>query len=221
MGTETAQLSEIRILLVDDHPVVCEGLRAILGREPGFSVVGEAYSAAEALEKVNRLSPTVVLMDVRMPGVGGLEATRSIKGQSPETRVLVLTVEDSEQMLLQALEAGADGFVVKHSPSQTIVSAVRSVADGSILLSLEMLRDLLGTIREGEVEARPIGDLTDRELEVLGLVAQGFSNRSIAERLKIAEITVKKHVQNLVRKLGARDRTQAAVLGVKHGIVKL
>ena len=215
----------IRVLLVDDHPVVIEGLRTMLSDEAGIEVAGEAASGEEAIEKVEEVAPHVVLMDIRMPGIDGIEATRRLKQKHPTTAVILLTMYDSEAYVVEGIRAGAAGYLTKDASRELLCHAVRAVVDGGILVRGELLRRALekhfrspedGGDRE---QLTLLEQLSPRELEVLGRVAQGHGNRAISEELHLAEVTVKKHVQSIISKLGASDRTHAAVMAVRSGLV--
>lgn len=219
-------MDAIRVLLADDHPVVLEGLRTMLSGEEGIEVVGEAAGGEEALEKVEEAAPHVVLMDIRMPGMGGLEATRHLKRKYPTIAVIVLTMYDSDSYMVEAIRAGAAGYLTKDASRELLCHAVRAVVDGGTLVRSGLLRRALqGHHRAPEdagdpEEATLLEQLSPRELEVFTLVVQGYGNRAIAEELHLAEVTVKKHVQSIISKLGASDRTHAAVLGVRSGMVE-
>jgi DNA-binding NarL/FixJ family response regulator len=215
----------LRVLVVDDHPVVREGLRAMLGTVPRIELVGEAGSGQEAIEMAARLEPDVVLMDILMPGMSGIEATQQIKEARPSTAVIVLTMYDTEAHVVGALRAGAAGYLVKDFSRELLCSAIDAVMEGGAMVRSDLLRQAV----EG-VSRRPIGrghavpgmaeNLTPRELEVLRLVAQGQANREIARELSLAEVTVKKHVQSIIGKLGVSDRTHAAILAVRTGLAE-
>ncbi|GAA0259789.1 response regulator transcription factor [Saccharothrix mutabilis subsp. mutabilis] len=214
----------VRVVLVDDQDLVRAGFRVILGTEEGVEVVGEARDGLEAVEVVGRLRPDVVLMDVQMPGVDGLEATRRILGPSgadSPIRVVILTTFDREDYLFEALRAGASGFLLKNSSPEDLVDAVRVVARGDALLSPEVTRRVIARFTAPSVAtptARPSA-LTDREFEVLVHLARGASNAEIAAALYLGETTVKTHVSRILAKLGLRDRTHAVVFAYEHGIV--
>lgn len=218
----------IRVLLVDDHPVVREGLRAMLREDPGLDVVGEAEDGPSALDAVDLLAPEVVLMDVRLPGTSGVEVAREVVRRHPATSVILLTVYESEFFLLEGLRAGAAGYLMKDSPAPLILQGIRAAAAGATVVARALLRRALGEVRElerlpephGPEPAALRGGLTPRELEVLRLLSEGYGNRDISAALNLAEVTVKKHVQTLVRKLGARDRTHAAVQGARLGLLE-
>ncbi|MEW6034229.1 MAG: response regulator transcription factor [Chloroflexota bacterium] len=215
-----------RILVVDDHPVVREGLRTMLSGEAGFQIVGEAGNGEEAIEKAQQLEPDVMLVDIRMPGMNGIEVTRRIKSERPTTAVIVLTMYDSEMYVVEAIRAGAAGYLVKDSSRDLLCHSIRAVVNGGTMVRSGLLRQavqlLLNTPRHVPREAgsTPTERFTARELDVLRLVAQGLSNRPIARELNLAEVTVKKHVQNIIGKLGASDRTHAAIVAVRLGLVE-
>jgi DNA-binding NarL/FixJ family response regulator len=214
----------IRVAIADDQTLVRGGFRSILDGQPDIEVVGEAGDGAEAVEAAERLAPDVILMDVRMPGTDGLEATRRIAARGLATRVLVLTTFDVDEYVYEAMKAGASGFLLKTAPPRQLAEAVRTVAAGDEILAPSVTRRLV----EQFVRRPPPGtgvparlaDLTERELEVLRLVARAKSNAEIAAELFVTEATVKSHVNRLLGKLGLRDRTQAIVLAYETGLVE-
>lgn len=208
----------VRVLVADDEPLVRSGLRLILDAEPDLQVVGEAGDGAEAVELTRALRPDVVCMDVRMPGVDGLRATELVLRLPDPPRVLVVTTFEHDGYVLDALLVGASGFLLKRAGADEMVQAVRTVAVGQSLLYPEALRDLVRS-RPRAVAGAPV--LTPREREVLGLVAQGMTNAEIATALVVGVETVRTHVASVLAKLGARDRTQAVVLGYRAGLVDL
>lgn len=211
----------IRILIADDHPVVRRGLKVLLGTEPGFEVVGEASTGAEAVESAARLSPDVILMDLVMPDVGGAEATRRILASDAEARVLVLTSFGSDNRLFPALHAGALGFLLKDATGEELVGAIRRVARGQSSLSPEIARRLVREVTQEPTGEDPKEPLTPRETDVLRSLAQGRSNDEIADHLRISPATVRTHVSNILGKLGLSRRTQAVLYALRHGIVSL
>ncbi|MGX1562452.1 response regulator [Streptomyces sp. NPDC055506] len=215
----------IRVLIVDDQAMVRQGFTVLLGTQPDIEVVGEAREGGEAVAKAAETSPDVVLMDIRMPGVGGIEATELITAAHPDIRVLVLTTFDLDEYVYDALRAGASGFLLKDASSEQLAEAVRVVAAGEALLAPVITRKLIAEF--SRLDDRPraplkerICDLTERETEVLALIAQGLSNGEIARHLFVAEQTVKTHVGRILVKLGLRDRTQAAVFAYESGLVR-
>jgi DNA-binding NarL/FixJ family response regulator len=205
----------IRILLADDHPVVRDGLAAMLGTQPDFQVVGEAGNGAEAVAEAARLRPDVVLMDLEMPSLDGIEAIRRLRAADPAIQVVVLTAFDTDERILGALQAGAQGYLLKGAPRAEIFAAIRAVSAGGALIPPVVASKLLRQVRAAESPDA----LTSREREVLGLVAAGLANREIAARLSISERTVKFHVSSLLSKLGARNRTQAVRLARDRGLI--
>jgi DNA-binding NarL/FixJ family response regulator len=212
----------IRVLLADDQALVRTGFRLILGGEPGIEVVGEAGDGAEAARLAAELRPDVVLMDVRMPEVDGIEATRRIVVDETSPRVLVLTTFDLDDIVYDALRAGASGFLLKDAPEERLLTAIQVVAEGGSLFAPSVTRRLIDEFSRRAPTAPPpaLDELTARELEVLQLVAQGLSNAEIAARLVVSEHTVKTHVARILQKLDLRDRTQAVVLAYESGLVR-
>ena len=211
----------IRVLIADDQPLVRTGLRMILSTEPDIDVVGEAVDGAQAVDLSDRHRPDVVLMDVRMPGVDGIAATRTITAAADPPRVLVLTTFDLDEVVYDALRAGASGFLLKDAPEDRLVTAIHVVAEGGSLFAPSVTRRLIEefSARAPRRDATVSG-LTEREHEVLGLVARGMSNAEIAAELVVSENTVKTHVARLLMKLGVRDRVQAVVLAYESGLVR-
>lgn len=209
----------IRVLVVDDEPLVRQGLRTILGSDPHLNVVGEAADGAAALTAVRRWSPDVVCMDVRMPEIDGIRATELVLALPRPPKVLVVTTFSSDAYVLDALRAGAAGFVLKRASAQELIAAVRTVASGDNLLFPAAVRDL--ALRHRRPVSYAGEPLTVREREVLVLLAEGLGNAAIAERLVVGVETVRSHVGSLLRKLGARDRTHAVVLAYENGLVRL
>jgi DNA-binding NarL/FixJ family response regulator len=213
----------IRVLLADDQALVRAGFRLILELADGIEVAGEAADGREAVARAKELQPDVVLMDVRMPELDGIAATRRLRQAGVEARVLVLTTFDLDEYVYEAMRAGACGFLLKDAPRDQLVAAVRTVARGEALLAPAITRRLIERFvdRPRPAESVPaLAELTRRELEVLQLVAQGLSNFEIASRLVLGEATVKTHVARILRKLGLRDRVQAVVFAYEAGVVE-
>ncbi len=219
-----AQPTPIRILLVDDQRLMREGLRILLELEPDLEVVGEAGDGQAALEAYAALRPDVVLMDVRMPGMDGVEATWRLRERWPEARVIILTTFDDDEYVFEGLRAGALGYLLKDVSGQELAEAVRTVAGGGALIEPSVARKVLAEFARLAPPARPIeaglpDPLSEREREVLRLLAQGLTNREIAARLHLAEGTVKNYVTHILQKLGVRDRTQAALRAREMGLL--
>ena len=214
-------MSAIRVLLVDDESLIRAGLRAIIDAEPDLDVVGEAADGAEAVAEVRSLRPDVVCMDVRMPRVDGLEATRLLVARAEAPRVLVLTTFENDDYVYEALAAGASGFLLKRATPEQVTAAIRTVHAGESLLFPDAVRRLVQAHR-GPADQRPgLPTLTDREGEVLRLMARGMSNAEIAAELVLGVETVKSHVASLLNKLDVRDRTQAVIRAYESGFVPL
>ncbi|MEU3916679.1 response regulator transcription factor [Streptomyces sp. NPDC029004] len=214
----------IRVLIVDDQIMVREGFSVLLNAMPDIEVVGEAVNGREAVARVAELAPDVVLMDIRMPELNGIEATREIVAAHADAKVLVLTTFDLDEYVYQALRAGASGFLLKDASARQLADGVRVVAAGEALLAPTVTRRLITEFSKLSQAPRPpalaqIGDLTERETEVLVLIAQGLSNAEIASHLVVAESTIKTHVSRVLVKLGLRDRTQAAVFAYEARLV--
>jgi len=220
-------VTPVRVVLVDDHELMRQGIRTILSAQPDIEVVGEAGSGEQALELVPQVEPDVVCMDVEMPGMGGLEATRRlVDDPAVSAKVLMLTTFEREDYLLSALQAGASGFLLKNARPENLMDGIRAVAAGEALLSPEVTRAVIeravarGSLPERRMPAgTPPEQLTDRELEVLKLMARGLSNDEIAESLVVGRATVKTHVSNVLLKLGLRDRVQAVAFAYRNGLV--
>ncbi|MGW1722382.1 response regulator [Streptomyces sp. NPDC002306] len=216
----------IRVLIADDQMMVREGFSVLLNAMPDIEVVGEAVNGREAVQRVRELAPDVVLMDIRMPELNGIEATREIVASDGTAKVLVLTTFDLDEYVYQALRAGASGFLLKDASARQLADGVRVVAAGEALLAPSVTRRLItefsklsDTPRPASTAQAAYGELTERETEVLVLIAQGLSNAEIAGRLVVAESTIKTHVSRILVKLGLRDRTQAAVFAYEARLV--
>ena len=212
----------IRVLVADDQSMVRAGFRLLLGDEEDIEVVAEASNGREAVEKAERFQPTVVLMDIRMPELDGLEATRRILATSPAARVLILTTFDLDEYIYEALRAGASGFVLKDDPPEQLIAAIHTVAAGNALLSPSVTKRVIKQFTGIRRSAPPpaLDELTARERDILQLIAEGLSNAEIGERLFISETTVKTHVTHVLQKLNLRDRVQAVVLAYQSGVAE-
>jgi DNA-binding NarL/FixJ family response regulator len=219
-----ATAQPVRIVVADDHEVVRSGFAELLDTQPDFAVVGTAANGQQAVQVSRERGPDVVLMDIRMPGMDGIEATRQLASDGPGgPRVLVLTTFDLDEYVYDALRAGASGFLLKDVTAERLIEAVRIIAAGDALLAPGVTRRLISEFAQRPT-ARPravpaLGELTPRETEVFGLVAEGLSNPEIAARLVVTEETVKTHVSRILNKLGLRDRTQAVVAAYESGLV--
>ncbi len=214
----------VRILLVDDQRLMREGLRILLELEPDLEIAGEAADGQAALEAYARLRPDVVLMDVRMPGMDGVEATWRLRERWPEARIIILTTFDDDEYVFEGLRAGAQGYLLKDVSGHDLAEAVRTVAAGGALIEPSVARKVVAEFARLAPAARPPEEglpepLSEREKEILALLAQGLSNREIAARLSLAQGTVKNYVTNILQKLGARDRTQAALRARELGLL--
>lgn len=218
-------MTSIRILVVDDQALVRSGLRLILETETDITVIGEAGDGKEGVESARRMRPDVVLMDIRMPVMDGIEATRRLieAGLDPEPRVLILTTFDLDEYVYAAIRAGASGFLLKDAPPDDLIHAIRVVARGEALLAPTVTRRLIEEFASRpEPDAQPggMGELTERELEVLRSLAAGLSNAEIADVLFVSEATVKTHISHILTKLDLRDRVQAVVVAYESGLVR-
>ena len=209
----------IRLLVADDHPVVRDGLRGVFEGDPDFEVAGEAADGAEAVDRATALAVDVVLMDLRMPRMGGVEAIGLLRERAPAIHVLVLTTYDSDADVLPAIEAGATGYLLKDAPRDELVRAVRAAHQGQSVLAPTVARKLMGHVRAPARRPAASETLTDRELEVLRLVAAGTTNKEAARRLFISEATVKTHLLHLYAKLGVRDRAAAVAAAYRAGLL--
>ena len=234
-GESDTRSMPAQILIADDHELVRDGVKHMLGYEEDLEVVGEASNGREVVELCRRLKPDLVLLDVRMPEMGGLEATRAIKAEQPEVSVLVISTYRNLDYLLEAIEAGADGYILKDAPNPQLTNAMRRALDGESPLNQELAMQLIQRLTSktsqsagpppapegGDSASTPVPNkLTSRELEVLGLLAQGKTNQDIAEELLISRATAKVHVQHIIAKLEVSDRTQAIVCAFKQGLIR-
>lgn len=202
----------IRVFLLDDHEVVRQGLRALLEAAGGIEVVGESGLAEEATARIPALRPDVAVLDARLPDGSGIEVCRAVRAVDPTVRALILTSYDDDEALFAAIMAGASGYVLKEVTGLNLVGAIRQVADGNSLIDPALTARVLERVRNGPASAPELADLTERELELLALIAEGLTNRQIGERMFLAEKTIKNYVSAILAKLGLERRTQAAVL---------
>lgn len=216
-------MGKIRILLADDHAILRAGVRMLLESQPDMEVVGEAGDGLETIQKVRKLHPDVVVMDIAMPGLSGLEATQRIKTECPEVQVLTLTMYEDERYFFRVIQAGASGYVVKGAPPSDLIAAIRSVSQGHAYLypslAKKMIDDYLGRAKEGGREA--YDDLTDREREVLRLIAEGRTGKEISDLLYISVHTVERHRQNLMAKLDLHNRTALIKYAIRKGLIEI
>jgi DNA-binding NarL/FixJ family response regulator len=212
----------IRVVIADDQSMVRAGFRMLLTDEEGIEVVAEASTGFEAVDKAARFNPDVILMDIRMPELDGIEATRRVVAADPASRVLILTTFDLDEYVFQALRSGASGFVLKDEPPEQLIAAVRTVAAGDGLLSPSVTTRVIREFARRPRTTRPVGfdELTGRELDVFALIARGLSNAEIASQLFLGETTIKTHVTHVLQKLKLRDRVQAVVLAYESAIVE-
>jgi NarL family two-component system response regulator LiaR len=221
MTNHQTQPAEIRILITDDHAVVREGLRTLIGLEPGMEVIGEAANGLEAVQLACDLKPDVILMDMVMPRMGGLEAIHQIKEQCPEAQILVLTSFSDDETVFPAIKAGALGYMLKNTSPDRLLSSIHDVSRGKPSMSPDIASKLMSELQR-ETNLPPTQEpLTDREMDVLNLVAQGMTNQEIADKLVISEGTVRTHVSNILSKLHLANRTQAALYALREGYTPL
>jgi NarL family two-component system response regulator LiaR len=211
----------IRVLIADDHAIVRKGIRALLTTEPGIEVVGEARDGNQAIAEAHRLRPDVILMDLVMPEVDGIAAIRHITAHQPETRILVLTSFATDDKIFTAIKAGALGYLLKDSSPQELVQAIHQVHRGESSLHPLVARKLLQELSQPSAQPPTSAPLTEREVEVLRLVAQGYSNREIADQLSVKETTARTHMSNILSKLHLASRTQAALYALRKGLASL
>jgi two-component system, NarL family, response regulator LiaR len=210
-------MEKIRLLLVDDHVVVRQGLRMVLALEPDLEIIGEANNGQEALGLIKKLNPQVVLMDLLMPVMDGVSAIRAIKKDYPDIEVVALTSVLEDRLVIDAVEAGAAGYLLKESGPEELIEAIRAAAKGEVRLHPKAQKRLIKEVRTPEMRE----SLTERETETLRLIAKGMSNKEIAESLSVSEVTVKTHVSSILSKLNLQSRTQAALFALKEGLVGL
>ncbi len=215
-------MDSIRILIVDDHTVVRDGLSSVLGREADMTVVGEASNGLEAIEETSRLKPDVILMDLRMPELDGVEAMKRIAENDPAANVLVLTTFDTDEYIFQAIEAGAKGFLLKDASHDELYKAVRAVSKGESLIEPGVAARVLSRFVElAQNQASPVDILSEREMDVLHQMASGNANKEIAVQLGLSESTIKTHVARIFQKLDVNDRTSAVTQAIRRGIISV
>ncbi len=211
----------INILIADDHPVVREGLITMIKREPGFKVVGEAANGVEALSKAKELKPDVVLMDLRMPEMDGVEAIRQISSAEPNIKFIILTTYSDDEYIFKGIEVGARAYLLKDAPRAELFKAIRAVYRGESLIQPVVASRVLDRFAELSRQSQAPEILSEREIEVLRLMAKGDANKEIAAQLHITDSTVKTHISSIFQKLNAKDRTEAAMIAIRRGIIKI
>ncbi len=213
-------MNPIRVLLVDDHPIVRQGVRSVLANHGDIQIVGEAENAVTLFACLETIQPDIVLLDVRMPGQSGIEITQRLKREHPEIKVIVLSTYDDDDFLLGALRAGAEGYLLKSASADVLASSIRQVGAGERLLSPTLVSKLMREFQEmAKEQARADSGLTDQELQVVRMIAAGATNKEIAEKLFWSEVTVKRKVQDILEKLGVANRAQAVAEGAKKGLL--
>jgi DNA-binding NarL/FixJ family response regulator len=208
----------MRVMIVDDHPVTRDGLRAALGTAEDVEVVGEASSGEEAVKVVNEVGPDVVFMDVRMPGMNGIEATRAIRQGNPDTRVILFTVDESRASIAEAIQAGVSGYLLKDVGVDELVNAARLALEGKAVIHPALTQAFIEEVRL--VDRKPEAPLSRREIEILQRVAYGATTKEVADKLGISPHTVKTHLERIFEKLGANDRAQAVAIAIRQGLVE-
>jgi len=217
-------MGNIRILIVDDHVLLREGLVKILTLDERLEIIGEAGRGEEAINLARKLRPDVILMDINMPGINGIEATKIIKQEMPQIGVIALTIHDDEEYIFELVRAGVSGYVLKDIQPERLISTIKDVASGKSVIHPDITAKILGEfnrLSERKLRSAGIDELTGRELDVLQLIAKGLANKDIAHALFISEKTVKNHITNIFRKLNVEDRTQAALYAIKNKMVDL
>jgi two-component system, NarL family, response regulator LiaR len=214
----------IRVLICDDQAIVCEGLQVILESDTAIQVIGIAHDGAEALEKVKALKPNLVLMDLKMPGMNGIQATRQIHSLYPEIKVLVLTTYDADEWVFDAIRSGAAGYLLKNTAPAALLAAVKGTAEGKTHIDPDVAGKLFAHVTRAEgytslENSQEIESLSEREREVLQLIAKGLNNRQISEQLFLSEGTVRNYVSSIFSKMNVTDRTQAALIAVRYGLI--
>jgi len=214
-------MAKIKVLIADDHAIVREGIRMILGQQADIEVVGEAADGQQAIDQVNRLGPDVVLMDIAMPGLGGLEATMEVRKVRPQSKILVLTQYDDKEYIFRFLKAGAAGYVLKKTVGSALVAAIRAVYEGKSYIDSAVAGKVIdGLLHPGEVSEGTYDSLSDREKQVLKLIAEGYTTQRMAEALDLGIKTIMTHRTNLMEKLGLHNRAELVRYAVRHGLIR-
>ena len=214
-------MDKIKILIADDHSIVREGLKQLLELEPDFEVIGQASNGVETIEKVKELDPDVLLLDINMPVMNGIKALKKIKDEGIKTRVVILTIHEDKEYLMETMQIGAAGYILKDSDSASFFKAIRDAYHGEAYIQPKLAAELIKEFNKPKVmKVKSENELPQREYEVIALIADGLNNKDIAERLFISEKTVKNHVSNIFRKINVSDRTQAAIYAYKNNIKK-
>jgi two-component system nitrate/nitrite response regulator NarL len=216
-------MPDIRVLIIDDHTLFRSGVKALLARQPGFDVVGEAADGLDGIKRAKELKPDVILLDLHMPGLSGREAVKILADELPGSQVVMLTVSEDAEDLVETLRSGASGYLLKNIDTQTLLDSIRRAADGESVVSAEMTSKLVRGLKAAPKAEPPPAEkdkLSPREREILGFLAKGASNKEIARSLEVAESTVKIHVQHILRKLNLASRVQAAVYAVETGLAE-
>lgn len=211
----------IKIMIVDDHSMVREGLKNLLELEENIEVIEQAENGIDCLEKLEKVSPDVLLLDINMPSMDGLEVLSNLKKKNSEVKILLLTAHNESEYLVKAVELGIHGYVLKDAPSSVLVEAINSIYQGETFIQPSLASILNDKIKEKEQDQAKIDSLTKRELEVLKLLSVGMYNKEIGEKLEITERTIKNHVSNIFKKIGVSDRTQAAVFAIRNSLIDL
>ncbi|MFQ5859180.1 MAG: response regulator [Anaerolineae bacterium] len=212
-------MKPLRVLLVDDHPLFRDGIFTLLSTAEGMEVVGEAGNGEEAIEQARVLDPDLILMDIQMPGMSGLEATRRIKSEMPDTRIVMLTVSDDDEDVMEAVRCGAQGYLLKSLHSETFLELLAGLAGGEAAIPPGLAWLVLQQIGGAKTQASEVESLTQREVDVLRLVAQGYTNHQTAQSLSLSEHTVRFHLRNILKKLHAQSRTEAATRALREGLI--
>jgi DNA-binding NarL/FixJ family response regulator len=210
------QMGTIKVLIVDDQALICDGIAKLLEGEKDIEVVGKAYSGEEAIEKAEKLNPDIILMDIRMPGIDGISATKAIRAKNPSIQVIAISVYEEDELIMQMFQAGAVGYILKDISLDNLIKAIKNVYKGTTMINPKISRKLLGMISSDNKEC---ATLTPKEVEILREVARGKSNKEIAEELYLSESTVKSHLSHIFQKLDMKSRSELVLYAVKKGII--